>query len=521
MHLALRRPSRQFTTIPFLTLLIGLALGLAAPPGLAALPEASTADHGKFKELQGPFESGPEVTKACLSCHTEAAKQVHKTTHWTWQFENPVTGQLLGKRNVVNNFCISTQSNIGACSSCHVGYGWKDQSYDFTVEENVDCLVCHDRTGVYDKKKLREGKTSNLAKIAQNVGRTSRTSCGSCHFKGGGGKAVKHGDLDPSFDAPDVFVDVHMDADGLNFTCSTCHTTDAHMVTGSRYVPTAKDNAGIDIPGRGDGSRATCVSCHGLRPMKDEKLNDHTDRIACQTCHIPHFARGDYASKTWWDWSTSGRMDDQGKPVSVLDDDGNEIYNSKKGDFVWERDVVPEYRWFNGSVLYTLPTDSFDPDGVLEVNTLQGSADDPDAMIWPIKLMRGKQPYDAGNNTLVTPHTTGKDGYWKTFDWQDAITKGMSAANLPYSGEYGFIETTMSWPLAHMVAPASEALGCQDCHAKQGRLAGLTDIYLPGRDRNPWLDILGFGFLALTTIGVGIHGVMRALLGGNGKTGEK
>ena len=43
---------------------------LAKAPG----PGKSTADHSKFKELQGPFKTGSEVTKACLSCHTEAAK---------------------------------------------------------------------------------------------------------------------------------------------------------------------------------------------------------------------------------------------------------------------------------------------------------------------------------------------------------------------------------------------------------------------------------------------------------------
>ncbi|MCW9046009.1 MAG: tetrathionate reductase family octaheme c-type cytochrome [Alphaproteobacteria bacterium] len=493
----------------FIACLALLIFSLFSNPASAAVSKGSTADHSKFEELKGPFKSGPEVTKACLKCHTEAAKQVHKTTHWTWQFKNEDTGQLLGKRNVVNNFCISTQSNIGACSSCHVGYGWKDKTYDFTVEENVDCLVCHDKTGAYDKKKLREGKTSMLAKSAQTVGRTSRTSCGACHFKGGGGKAVKHGDLDPSMDAPDIFVDVHMDADGLNFSCSTCHTTDAHMVTGSRYTPKAQDISGIDVPGKSDGSRATCVSCHGDRPMKDEKLNDHTDRIACQTCHIPHFARGDYPSKMVWDWSTAGKMNDKGKPFSTLDQADNEIYSSKKGDFVWQSNVVPEYRWFNGSVEYTLPTDKFDPSKPLEINRFKGSADDPNSLIWPIKLMRGKQPYDTVNKTLVTPHTTGKDGYWKTFDWQSAITKGMEIAELPYSGQYGFVATEMSWPIAHMVAPAKEALGCEDCHSRDGRLAEIDGIYIPGRDTNPWLDIGGFAILAMTVFGVGAHGALR------------
>lgn len=471
---------------------------------------ASTADHSKFKELAGPFDSGPAVTKACLQCHTEAAEQIHKTTHWTWQFENPETGQTLGKRNVINNFCISTQSNIGACSSCHIGYGWKDDSFDFASQENVDCLVCHDTSGLYDKQKLRGGKTSNLDKIAQQVGPTTRTSCGTCHFKGGGGKAVKHGDLDPSFDAPDTFIDVHMDADGLNFTCSTCHTTDAHMVTGSRYTATGKDTTGQDYPGKkADISRATCVSCHGDRPMKNDKLNDHTDKIACQTCHIPHFARGDYASKTWWDWSTAGKLSDQGKAVSKMDAAGHEIYNSKKGDFVWEQDVTPAYRWFNGNVIYTLPGDSFDPNAIVEINKLQGDANDPNALIWPFKLMKGKQPFDSVNNTFVTPHTTGKDGYWKTFDWQSAITKGMAAAGLDYSGQYGFVETEMYWPLAHMVAPAKESLTCTDCHAKDSRLAEIKDIYIPGRDSNRLVDMGGFILLGLTVAGVGIHGLMR------------
>ena len=42
----------------------------------------STTDHSKFEGLQQPFETGPDVTKACLVCHTEAAKQIHQTIHW-------------------------------------------------------------------------------------------------------------------------------------------------------------------------------------------------------------------------------------------------------------------------------------------------------------------------------------------------------------------------------------------------------------------------------------------------------
>ncbi|MCB1819414.1 MAG: hypothetical protein KDI77_15950, partial [Gammaproteobacteria bacterium] len=53
----------------------------------------STTDHAKLKELEGPFASGPEVTKACLGCHTEAGHQFTQNKHWTWQYQHPVTGQ--------------------------------------------------------------------------------------------------------------------------------------------------------------------------------------------------------------------------------------------------------------------------------------------------------------------------------------------------------------------------------------------------------------------------------------------
>ena len=115
------------------------------------IPVESAVDHSQLSALQGPFASPQEVTQACLSCHTEAADEVMHTVHWTWEFVNQATGQTLGKKTLINNFCISTQSNEPRCTSCHVGYGWTDKNFDFTVQENVDCLVCHDTTGDYKK----------------------------------------------------------------------------------------------------------------------------------------------------------------------------------------------------------------------------------------------------------------------------------------------------------------------------------------------------------------------------------
>ena len=445
----------------------------------------ATADHSKLPALVGPFETGPEVTRACLGCHTEASRQLHKTKHWKWEWANPDTGQTLGKKNLINNYCISAAANLEECPGCHIGYGWKDQTFDFSSEENVDCLVCHDTTMTYKKATIGHDNGPDLVEVAQAVGLTSRATCGSCHFKGGGGEAVKHGDLDPSLVNPEFFLDVHMDADGLNFTCSTCHSGDQHDVKGSRYAPSAFDEAGLDIPGRSDGSRASCASCHSNKPHpldsefrefidRNTVLNKHTDRIACQTCHIPEFSRGEFPTKMWWDWSTAGKMDAEGKPYHTEDEDGWQLYNSKKGDFRWEYEVVPEYVWFNGRVDYTHVGDEIDPTKVVPINIYHGSQKDPLSRLWPVKIMRGKQPYDAVTKSLLAPHTVGKHGYWKTFDWQAAFKEGMAAIGLRYSGKHGWVETEMLWPISHMVAPAEDALSCRACHGKRGRVREFT-----------------------------------------------
>lgn len=490
----------------------------------------STADHSKFKELQRPFQSGPEVTKACLTCHTEAARQIHQTQHWKWEYVNPGTGQTLGKRHVINNFCTSVSSNYKACASCHIGYGLDDKNFDFASQENVDCLVCHDATGKYKKPSGFSGhpvtkdtefppgsgkivRGIDLQAIAQKVGKTRRETCGTCHFYGGGGDAVKHGDLDSSLDRPDKALDVHMDAEGNNFTCATCHKTEGHQVPGSRYGPTAMDKGGAHIRGKADSTNpATCQACHGQAPHSMAKLNDHTDKVACQTCHIPAFARGDMPTKMSWDWSTAGKRDAKGKPLVVTNDDGHVTYNGIKGDFVLEENVRPEYMWFNGSVKYTLMGDDIDKSRQpIAINTFEGGPDDGKSMIWPVKLFRGKQPFDPVNRTLVVAHLAGEDdtAYWKNMDWEKAITAGMSTVGKPFSGKVDFVETVAMWPITHMVAPKEKALACNECHARGGRLDKIEGIYIPGRGGNRLVDTLGWLASAAILAGVLVHGLIR------------
>jgi hypothetical protein len=130
--------------------------------------------------------------------------------------------------------------------------------------------------------------------------------------------------------------------------------------------------------------------------------------------------------------------------------------------------------------------------------------------------MRGKQPYDAGNMTLVQPKLAGKikgsNALWADYDWDSSIKAGMDYLDLPYSGKYGFIETQTLWPLNHEVSQSEEALQCADCHnANDSRLKNLTGFYLPGRDHSSLLDNAGLLFLVLVLLGVSIHGFFRII----------
>ena len=429
-------------------------------------------DHAAL--IKGPFKTGPDVTKKCLECHEKQAKEFMQTVHWTWADKQQVPGRgeaKIGKRNVINNFCIALPSNWPRCTSCHAGYGWKDASFDFKNPGNVDCLICHDTTGSYRKfpvgaghpvykekefppKSGRKWKPLDLVKIAQSVGKTQRRNCGACHFYGGGGDHVKHGDLDSTLTEPVRELDVHMGSDGANMTCTSCHVSKHHKIPGQA----------LSVSVSGEGKTIGCPKCHTQTPHKGEEkqvYNKHAKRVACQTCHIPTFARS-LPTKVWWDWSKAGE-----KRKAQKDEYGMKTYHRKKGEFKWEKDVIPEYKWFNGQVSRYFLGDILDPKKVTQLNYPLGSKDDAKALITPFKVMRGKQPYDAGKNILVVPKLLG--GYWKHYDWNKSVAQGMKTVGMDFSGNVGFTATEMYWKVNHMVVPKERALECVDCHTSEER----------------------------------------------------
>jgi octaheme c-type cytochrome (tetrathionate reductase family) len=436
-------------------------------------------DHKDLVKL--PKDPSPmEVTKECLRCHEKAGEEMLTTAHWLWRGPSPYTvghrkEVMSGKgTDTINNFCIALPSNWPRCTSCHAGYGWKDATFDFSDKSRIDCLVCHDTTGSYAKVPTKAGMPDpsvDLVYVAQNVGASSRTTCGVCHFAGGGGDAVKHADMCGKLRYGDRNCDVHMG--GYDFSCVECHKTQNHEISGrSSSAPVVETSR-------------SCEDCHTNAPHHKETilgphLNKHCESVSCNTCHTPIYAKCK-PTKTWWDWSLAG---DKKREVRKENPEMPD-YDWMKGEFRWKESAKPEYAWHNGYIerLYigdkvSLEGAVVDPSWSFEqkfngdyihISSPLGSIKDPNAKIAPFKIMRGIQPVDLKNKYLATPHlfpTSKEDAtaYWKNLEWSKAIVDGMKVAGLEYSGEYGWARTDMHWRIEHEVMPKEMALSCVQCH---------------------------------------------------------
>ena len=266
------------------------------------------------------------------------------TTHWTWASQpvevawrdEPVS---TGKANVLNNFCIGIQSNWTGCTKCHAGYGWSDANFDFSQKLNVDCLVCHEQTGNYVKGNSGvpvEGV--DLVSAAQSVAMPTRANCGYCHFNGGGGDAVKHGDMDTTLINP---AGKRRRAHGpLRFPVYRLPPDRR-----SRRSKGARSRSASTTPIRSTAPTVTNQTC-----TTTTRINAHTDTVACQTCHVPAGAVRQ-PTKMEWDWSAAGQD---------IAEDPHE-YLKIKGSFIYEANIMPDYAWHNGTVARYLLGDPIDP----------------------------------------------------------------------------------------------------------------------------------------------------------------
>jgi octaheme c-type cytochrome (tetrathionate reductase family) len=422
-----------------------------------------------------------EGTQSCLNCHGLTGDDMLGNAHFTWEGVSAniegYEGEIHGKNDLINNFCIAVPTNEGRCTQCHAGYGYDDDTFAFNDPKTVDCLVCHDQSGTYVKGLTTAGRPDPAVdlnvvarSVAANDGVPSRKNCIGCHANAGGGDNVKHGDLAMAMLDTTREFDVHMGTDGADFSCVACHGVKKDM--DDKLVD--HGIGGMPTHSIDDGNMKTCVDCHGdsanlhAGSPAQGMVNNHPT-LACQVCHIPAFAR-DTSTKVEWYWADAGQDID---PIPVDPATGRPTYDKKKGTFIWANDVRPELLYFDGK-WDRMMINVNDQYTSTPVNLGKPSADyaTAGAMVYPFKKMIGNQVADANNNTMLVPHLFGLKGgpnpYWAKYDWDLALQDGAAYTGQTYSGNFEFVDTFMYLTVNHEVAPKEQALGvggaCDDCH---------------------------------------------------------
>ena len=307
----------------------------------------------------GYFPDGYQDARTCIMCHKNATTEVMGSVHYLWRTENAqVEFPGGGAHGMIDRACglvgSSAMINYGEqCGRCHIANSlpFPDPmtgAYTFDQKASVDCLICHAAAGQYDcngdgaaqpgehadsRPRVQDPATGRMVwwqdrsqRAAESVGkRVSADACLRCHHHGQADYQYKRGTpFEPE-------TDVHAAA-GVH--CTDCHTTQHHKIArGNRVTDMfANELPQVDVK---------CENCHGAAPHGDARLNAHTSRIGCETCHIPELAGAQRRI-----WAPAFGMTEG--PESQVP-----IFNKSTGKWepysVYDSGMVsPAYRWFNG-----------------------------------------------------------------------------------------------------------------------------------------------------------------------------
>lgn len=402
----------------------------------------------------------------CLECHTDQASEVHASTHYQWLGEAPDMANgsfiLQGKlTNAVNSYCINIEGNWPVCGSCHVGRGKRPDDPNVGYE-NIDCLMCHNQEYASSRTRLADGSMGVDAptdSMVQNIHEPTRANCLACHAKAGGGDGVKRGDLSLALiDNRDHNFDIHMNSEGGNLNCQDCHTFENHLVIGK-----GSDLRPTDDPDR--GSEVACTTCHSHNDIEREHPNEvltHLDRVACQTCHIPTYAK--VPTELHRDWLTHHDGTDATTCTTENPCPGHP--HTEKGS-----DLVPEYKWWNRlSDNYLLQDDAARTyDAAKDTYpTSRPLGDVTDGKLYPFKYKTAYQPMIVADSRLIAMDTFE---YLKnTGNVLTSVENGLANMGYPRDTAYTWITTDTYQLINHGVVDAVAVLACNDCHGNTGRM---------------------------------------------------
>jgi hypothetical protein len=404
---------------------------------------------------------------ACIGCHPGAAADMQQSTHYQWLGEAPemVNGAGLpqGKlTNALNSYCINIKGNWSGCGVCHVGRG-KRPDDPSAGSENIDCPVCHSEEYAKARVRLADGSMgvpTPTDSMVRNLHLPTRTTCLLCHAKAGGGDAVKRGDLSlATATNANASFDVHMNTSGNDLSCQSCHVFRNHRVIGKGSDLRATDDISR-------GSEIKCTSCHTGKDTRGghgstSKIGDHVARVACQTCHIPTYAK--VATEVLRDW----RRHTDGSLADGASGPGHP-WTEKAAN------LVPSYLFWNRSSDNALLGDeasrTYDPArGTYPTSRPLGAVDDNSygSKLYPFKYKIAFQPKTKTSDQLIALDTG--EYLKRSGNVETAIDLGLEAMGL--SGEsYTWEKTDTFQLLNHGVAPKDQALACSACHGTTARM---------------------------------------------------
>lgn len=225
---------------------------------------------------------------------------------------------------------------------------------------------------------------------------------------------------------------------------------------------------GLDLRPNERPGRMTCMTggCHSSIPHESSRLNRHTGRVACQTCHIPRFAKLNSTEirRDWTDpWFDSNLFGGQGgfKPEEIR-----------------ESMITPVYKWYDGtSRVYALGQQPIPREGdpiIYEFGLPNGWVDTEGAFISPMKSHYSNSAMHEDTGKMI-PHVVSL--YFFTGSFEQAVAAGQAYVGL--EGTWSLVDVHTFQTINHGVEPKNKALSCGECHADLSD-SGTTRMNLQG-----------------------------------------
>ena len=444
------------------------ATALMLGAGVATLASAGSHDNLLYADYPNN----------CLSCHQTQFNEMAGAMHYKWTGSAPnmvnQPGVQQGKlTNEVNSYCINILGDWKICGKCHAGRG-KRPDDPTAGQANIDCLVCHSEEYAMKRDRMPDGSMGVAVPtdtMVRNIHKPKRANCLKCHANAGGGDAVKRGDLSmATITNADRNFDVHMNTSsttGGNKSCQECHVFKNHKVIGR-----GSDLRITDDLTRGD--EVKCTTCHTTNPHgstytptarvsspSDAFIRDRhaNEGVACQTCHIPTYAK--VATEIHRDW----RAHHDGSPADGVSGPGHPHLTKAAN-------LIPEYKWWNrksnNALLYDNAALTYDA-ALNTYPTSRPMGGFKDGKIYPFKYKTALQPMRTASQQLIALDTLEYIGI--SGDVTKAIQKGLTNMGFSATDAWSWVTTDTYQLINHGVMPKTSALACTTCHDYTGETA--------------------------------------------------